>query len=55
VEQHGATLPEKAVLMSALLEAAGIEADPVAVTREAFFDEKLGTLPILRILQYGLN
>ena len=40
----GATLPEKAVLMSALLEAAGIEADPVAVTREAFFDEKLGTL-----------
>jgi len=40
----GATLPEKAILMSALLEAAGIEADPVAITCEAYFDEKLGTL-----------
>jgi hypothetical protein len=40
----GATLPEKAILMTALIEAAGIEADPVAITRESFFDEKLGTL-----------
>ncbi|MEI7492466.1 MAG: DUF3857 domain-containing protein [Bacteroidota bacterium] len=40
----GATLPEKAILMSALIEAAGIEADPVAIIREPFFDEKLGTL-----------
>ena len=40
----GAILPEKAILMAALLEAAGIEADVAAITREAFFDEKLGTL-----------
>ncbi len=40
----GATLPEKAILMTALIEAAGIEADPVAITRESFFDEKIGTL-----------
>jgi len=40
----GANLPEKAVLLAALLEAAGIEADVVAVARDAFFDEKLGTL-----------
>jgi len=40
----GASLPEKAVLLAALIEAAGIEADPVAVARESFFDEKLGTL-----------
>ncbi|MCX6284211.1 MAG: DUF3857 domain-containing protein [Bacteroidetes bacterium] len=40
----GATLPEKAILMSALIEAAGIEADPVAIIREPFFEEKLGTL-----------
>jgi len=40
----GANLPEKAVLMAALIEAAGIEADAVAVSREAFFDEKMGTL-----------
>jgi len=40
----GGNLAEKAVLLAALLEAAGIEADVVAVTRDAFFDEKLGTL-----------
>ena len=40
----GANLPEKAVLLAALLEAAGTEADVVAVTRDAFFDEKMGTL-----------
>ena len=40
----GATRPEKAILMTALIEAAGIEADPVAITRESFFDEKIGTL-----------
>lgn len=40
----GANLPEKAVLLAALLEAAGMEADVVAVTRDAYFDEKLGTL-----------
>ena len=40
----GASLPEKAILLAALLEAAGLEADPVAVSRDAFFDEKLGTL-----------
>ena len=40
----GASLPEKAILLAALLETAGLEADPVAVTRGAFYDEKLGTL-----------
>ena len=40
----GGSLCEKAILMAALIEAAGIEADPVAITRETFFDEKLGTL-----------
>ncbi|MCX6287893.1 MAG: DUF3857 domain-containing protein [Bacteroidetes bacterium] len=40
----GAILAEKAILMSALIEAAGIEADPVAIVRGSFFDEKLGTL-----------
>ncbi len=40
----GANLQEKAVLLAALLEAAGIEADVAAIARDAFFDEKLGTL-----------
>jgi hypothetical protein len=31
-------------LLAALLEAAGVEADVVAIARDAFFDEKLGTL-----------
>ena len=40
----GATLAEKATLLASLLEAAGIEADPVAVIREAYADDKAGTL-----------
>ena len=40
----GANIPEKAMLLAALIEAAGIEADVAAVARDAFFDEKLGTL-----------
>ncbi len=40
----GGSLPEKAVLLAAMIEAAGMEADPVAIVREPFYDEQLGTL-----------
>jgi hypothetical protein len=40
----GGTLAEKAILLAALLKSAGIKADPVAISRMVFFDEKLGTL-----------
>ncbi len=41
---NGGTALEKAVLLVALLKAAGIEAEPVAITRTAFYSDKTGTL-----------
>jgi hypothetical protein len=41
---NGGTLIEKAVLLTAMLKAAGIEAAPVAVIRTPFFDGNIGTL-----------
>jgi len=37
------------------LKSAGIKADPVAISRMVFFDEKLGTFQILKILQSELK
>lgn len=40
----GGTLAEKAILLAALLRSAGIQAQPVAISRSVFFDEKIGAL-----------
>jgi hypothetical protein len=41
---NGGTMIEKAVLLTAMLRAAGIEAEPVAISRSAFYSDKIGTL-----------
>lgn len=41
---NGATVVEKAVLLTALMRSAGIDATVAAVVRTAFSDEKIGTL-----------
>ncbi|MDP4282583.1 MAG: DUF3857 domain-containing protein [Bacteroidota bacterium] len=41
---NGGTLAEKAILLSALLNEAGISAEPVLVVKKDFFDEKVGSL-----------
>jgi hypothetical protein len=41
---NGGTAIEKAVLLVAFLKAAGIEAEPVAITRTTFYSDKIGTL-----------
>ena len=41
---NGGTTFEKAVLLTAFLKAAGIDAEPVAITRTAFYSDKIGTL-----------
>lgn len=41
---NGGTLLEKAVLLTALLKEAGIEADPVFMIRNSLYDESIGSL-----------
>ena len=43
-DSNGGTLLEKAVLLTALLKAAGIEANPVFMIRNSLYDESIGSL-----------
>jgi len=47
------TLPEKALLLTALLRQAGMDAVPVVITRASLFDDKVATL--LNIEEFGVR